>query len=383
MPSPRRDHWPDDSSPILRCIDPGLSAVIRQCSCGRQMQGQAITDIHEVSFRDEEQSDVSIDGEARLLIKDLNRRVVRLEEQQVLLDKLDDKQRLDELQERFTILESKSLELKSRSAKVVAHHASVGTTWEGGRRLAALEALDVGTRLAAIEAAIAAGPLHHSFRQCSVFMTDANKDPCGTFEDPPTLSDAITEHVSQYVATFWKAASAAFRKDLAKLMADIRQVREHDMALQQRAGDQLSKQMREASGSLERRLELLEQHIVKCSPAGRMMPPNIRSESKKEDLKQSKDIQGYPLLESKKEDLKQSRDRQGADTSRSLLVVAPAEAGGGPAAPLVPRFLSAPMARNEFGTGHPVVSVRCESRQSRSSNGQEAKPGIPFLAKRP
>jgi len=362
MPSPRREPRPDNSSMILRSIEAGLSTTMQQCSCVRLVQGQSITDIHEVCFRNEEQSDCSVDGEARLLIKDLNRRFVRLEEQQVLLDKLDDKHRLAELEERLTVLES-----KSRSATVVAHHPNAGTPWEGGRRLAALEALDVGTRLATIEAAITAGPLHQSFRQCRVLMTEVNKDPCGAFEDPPTLSDAITEHVAQYVATFWKATSSAFRKDLAKLMADIRQVREHDMELQQRAGDQLSKQLREASGSLERRLEMLEQHTVKGSSAGCMvlaanpgMMPTIEPPKTQ--------------LDSKKVDLKQPKDRKGPNTSRSLFVVEPAEKGGGPAAPVLPRFLSG----NGLGMRHPGLAARCDSR--RSTNGAEAMPARSLFA---
>mmetsp|Transcript_132590 Transcript_132590/g.258279 ORF Transcript_132590/g.258279 Transcript_132590/m.258279 type:complete len:304 (-) Transcript_132590:78-989(-) len=303
MPSPRKESRLNNSSTILRCIDAGLSTTMRQCACQRQAQGQAVTDIHEVCISNEERADCGIDGEARKLIKDLNRRLVLLEEQQVLLDKLDDKHRLAELEERLAALES-----TSRSATVVAHHASAGAPWEGGRRLAALETLDVGKRLAAIEAAITASPLHQSVQQCRVFMTEVNKHPCGAFEEPPTLSDAITEHVAQYVATFWKAASAAFRKDLAKLMADIRQIREHDMELQQHAGDQLSKQLRETSGSLERRLDVLEKHTVK-------------------------DV------------------RAGANASQSMFVVESAEEGGGPAGPVLPRFLSGP-------------AGRCDSRRS-------------------
>lgn len=345
---------------IFRWVEAGLSTTMRQCSCVRQTPGQAISDIHEVSFKSDEQSDCGADGEARLLIKDLNRRVVRLEEEEVLMNKLDDRHRLTELEERLAVLES-----KCRAATVVTHHPGVGTPWEGGRRLAALEALDVGTRLAAIEGAIAASPLHQSFRQCRVFMTEVNKDPCGSYEEPPTLSDAITEHVAQYVATFWKAASAAFRKDLAKLMADIRQVREYDMELQQRVGDQLSKQLQEASGSLERRLEVLEQHTVKGPAAGCMA--RAVSRGKKPSLEPP-----MPQLENKQVDLKQTKDRQGADTSRSLFIVEPPEEGGGPAAPVLPRFVSG----NGRGTRPPGIAVRCDSR--RSTNGPEVIPAIPL-----
>mmetsp|Transcript_121185 Transcript_121185/g.241389 ORF Transcript_121185/g.241389 Transcript_121185/m.241389 type:complete len:287 (+) Transcript_121185:75-935(+) len=286
MPSPRKESRLNNSSTILRCIDAGLSTTMRQCACQRQAQGQAVTDIHEVCISNEERADCGIDGEARKLIKDLNRRLVLLEEQQVLLDKLDDKHRLAELEERLAALES-----TSRSATVVAHHASAGAPWEGGRRLAALETLDVGKRLAAIEAAITASPLHQSGQQCRFNM-----------------SDIITEQVTQYAATFWKSASAAFHEDLAKLMADIRQIREHDMELQQHAGDQLSKQLRETSGSLERRLDVLEKHTVK-------------------------DV------------------RAGANASQSMFVVESAEEGGGPAGPVLPRFLSGP-------------AGRCDSRRS-------------------
>jgi len=267
-----------------------------------------MAEIHEVCIGNDEQSDCGIDRETRKLIKDLNCRVALLEEQQVVLpDMLGDEHRLAEVEERLTALES-----KSQSATVVSHHASAETLWTLSRaeiRLAELETLDAGTRLAAVEAALTASPLHQSGQQCRFNM-----------------SDIITEQVTQYAATFWKSASAAFHEDLAKLMADIRQIREHDMKLQHHAGDKLSKQLRDTSGKLERRLEALEKRTVKGVPAG---------------------LQQIRVLHC------------GADASRSIFVVEPAEEGGGPAGPpVLPRFVSDPVTR------HTGVAGRCDSRRS-------------------
>eukprot|EP00419_Tripos_fusus_P075564 CAMPEP_0172893974 /NCGR_PEP_ID=MMETSP1075-20121228/149862_1 /TAXON_ID=2916 /ORGANISM="Ceratium fusus, Strain PA161109" /LENGTH=158 /DNA_ID=CAMNT_0013748925 /DNA_START=47 /DNA_END=519 /DNA_ORIENTATION=- len=158
MPSPRTEPRLNNSSMSLRCMDAGLSTTMRQCTCQQQTQAQVMAEIHEVCIGNDEQSDCGIDRETRKLIKDLNCRVALLEEQQVVLpDMLGDEHRLAEVEERLTALES-----KSQSATVVSHHASAETLWTLSRaeiRLAELETLDAGTRLAAVEAALTASPL--------------------------------------------------------------------------------------------------------------------------------------------------------------------------------------------------------------------------------